>query len=162
VVYRSESARSQYQEIFRFVRRRVGSTTDAEDLTQEVFAGAAEKLSRSAADVPPTAAWLYTVARRRLADHARRRRLDTVPIELVADPAAPEEQYGTRVASLFDTALASMAESHRRVVVLRLLEGRSFAEIGRELGVGETACRVRFMRGLEHLRAVFEREGLTP
>lgn len=144
------------------MRRRVATAADAEDVTQEVFASAAAALGQAAAGAPPTAAWLYTVARRRIADHARKQRLRTVPIELARDPAAHEDEYGSDVASAFDAALASMMESQRRVVVLRLLEGRSFAEIGRALGVREDACRVRFMRGLEHLRSVFEKEGLTP
>ena len=45
---------------------------------------------------------------------------------------------------------------------MRLLEGRSFAEIGDALGVTEEACRMRFMRGLEQLRTDFEKEGLNP
>lgn len=45
---------------------------------------------------------------------------------------------------------------------MRLLEGRSFAEIGDALGVTVEACRMRFMRALEQLRTDFEKEGLNP
>jgi DNA-directed RNA polymerase specialized sigma24 family protein len=38
----------------------------------------------------------------------------------------------------------------------------SFAAIGRELGLSEGACRMRFMRGLRDLREEFEKEGLEP
>jgi RNA polymerase sigma-70 factor (ECF subfamily) len=154
--------RRQYKEILGFVRRRTGTSADAEDITQEVFASAAEQLSRSTSSAPPTLGWLYTVARRRLVDEARqRRRPETVSLELVREPEA-ESEYGDSVARAFDSALGRLTEGQRVVVLLRLLEGRSFAEIARRVAATEEACRMRFMRGLEQLRTELEREGITP
>lgn len=153
----------QYRKVLRFVRRRVGSAEDAEDLTQEVFASVAAQLGATADGGSPALAWLYTVAKRRMLDEARRReRSRTVPLELVADPAAPEARYGNGVAQALDAALETMPEGQRRVVVGRLLQGRSFADLGREIGTSEEACRMRFMRGLQHLREEFRKEGLEP
>lgn len=149
-----------YSKVLRFVRRRVGSFDDAEDLTQAVFANAAARLDGSESEAP-TLAWLYTVAKRRIADEARRRdRSRTVPLELVAEPAAAEVSYGQEVAKTLSASLATMPEGQRRVVVGRLLQGRSFSDLGRELGTSEEACRMRFMRGLQHLREEFTKEGL--
>lgn len=158
----AESLRSQYLEILRFVRRRTSSLADAEDVTQEAFATAAETLARTAQTAPPTLSLLYTVARRRLIDEARRRRTGTVSLELVADSATREDRYDGLVVHALDAALARLPAGQRDVVIMRLLEGRSFAEIGAELGVTEQASRVRFLRGLELLRDEFEKEGLTP
>ena len=55
-----------------------------------------------------------------------------------------------------------MPDAQRRVVLGRLIQGRSFAELGRELGATEEACRMRFMRGLQQLREEFRKEGLEP
>lgn len=152
-----------YRDILRFVRRRVDSRTEAEDITQEVFATAAQTLARASPSSPPTLAWLYTVARRRLADEARRRRLKTVPLELVdGSHASRSDEYGPEVGHVLEAAIASLSEVQRRVVLLRLIRGRTFAEIALTLGVTEAACRMRFMRGLEHLRNELEKEGLRP
>lgn len=151
-----------YRKVWRFVRRRAASLEDAEDLTQEVFANAAAGLEAREPD-SATRAWLFTVARRRLADEARRRgRLPLASLELVADPAAPEARYGSEVARALDAALSRMPEGQRRVVLGRLIQGRSFAELGRESGTTEEACRMRFMRGLQLLREEFTKEGLQP
>jgi|1186.fasta_scaffold11974_2 RNA polymerase sigma factor (sigma-70 family) len=158
----TDPTRRHYKEILGFVRRRAGTAVDAEDITQEVFASAAEQLSRSAGMAPPTLGWLYTVARRRLVDEARqRRRAETVSLELVREPEA-DSQYGSSVATAFDAALTRLTEGQRVVVLLRLLEGRSFAEIARRVSATEEACRMRFMRGLEQLRTELEREGVSP
>jgi RNA polymerase sigma-70 factor (ECF subfamily) len=154
--------RRQYREILGFVRRRVDSDEEAEEVVQEVFATAAESLAHSADGSPPTLAWLYTVARRRVVGETRRRRrADLVSLELVGEAGA-EEGYGEAVRRALDESLAAMSEGQRQVVVLRLIEGRSFKEIADRVGVTEEACRMRFMRGLEQLRNDFEKEGLGP
>jgi RNA polymerase sigma-70 factor (ECF subfamily) len=158
----SESLVGQYPAVLRFVRRRVSSLPDAEDLTQETFASAIESLGRSARHSEPTTGWLYTVARRRLIDEARRRRLETVPLEAVPEIASAEDGYGSLVSGALDSALSRLTAPQRTVIVLRLLEGRSFAEIGARFGLTEPACRVRFMRALRQLRAEFEKEGVVP
>jgi RNA polymerase sigma-70 factor (ECF subfamily) len=151
-----------YRKLLQFVRRRVGSVEEAEDLTQEVFANAAARLEGRMAE-SPTLAWLYTVAKRRIVDEARRRgRSQTLALELVSDPATPEARYGAEVARALDDALRTMPEGQRRVVLGRLIQGRNFADLGRELGTSEEACRMRFMRGLQHLREEFRKEGLEP
>lgn len=151
-----------YRRVWRFVRRRAASVQDAEDLTQEVFANAAASLEACETD-SGALAWLYTVAQRRLADEARRRgRLRLASLELVADPAAPEDRYGTEVAQALEAALSKMPEGQRRVVLGRLIQGQSFAALGSESGITEEACRMRFMRGLQLLREEFTKEGLEP
>jgi RNA polymerase sigma factor (sigma-70 family) len=102
---------------------------------------------------------LHVVA---LIDEARRRRLETVPLDVVRETASADDGYGNLVADALDGALSRLTAPQRTVIVLRLLEGRSFAEIGARLGLTEPACRVRFMRALRQLRAEFEKEGLAP
>ena len=162
VTSRPDRLPAHYSEIFRFIRRRVPSSADAEDLTQEAFASAAEALARSADSSPPTLGWLYTVARRRVIDEARRQRPSTVPLELVRSTEAPRDRYDGAVARALENALKALTEPQRHVVVLRLLEGWRFTEIAGEVGATEEACRMRFMRGLEQLRTEFEKEGLNP
>jgi RNA polymerase sigma-70 factor, ECF subfamily len=162
-VVKTEPTAWQYRQLLGFVRRRVNSGQVAEDVTQEVFASMAETLARTAETAPRTLGWLYTVARRRIVDEARRHApADTVPLELAPAPEAVGGEYGVVVARTLDAALAALTESQRSVVVLRLLRGESFAEIAQRLGVTAEACRMRFLRGLEQLREEFEKEGLTP
>jgi RNA polymerase sigma factor (sigma-70 family) len=103
------------------------------------------------------------VARRRVIDAARRTKLQTIPLELVENAEGHEDAgYGVSVGRALNAALATLSETNRRVVVLRLLEGWSFIEIGSELGLSEEATRMRFMRGLRQVRTELEREGIAP
>ena len=151
-----------YRDIFRFIRRRVRSVEDAEDVTQQVFADAAARLASSAAETSPNLAWLYTVARRRIVDERRRQaRARLRPLESAGAPPGDAE-YGALVGRTLSAGLTTMSVEQQEVVVGRLLRGCSFDELARDLGTSEEACRMRFMRGLRHLRGEFEKEGLIP
>jgi len=123
----------------------------------------ASGLAAATVTAPTTLGWMYTVARRRIVDAARRRAcVRTVSLEVVETPEAPVNGYGGLVARAFDAALASLPERQRQVVLARLIQGRSFAEIASALDTTEEAGRMRFMRGLRQLRREFEKEGLSP
>src|SRR5207248_2716057 len=131
---------------------RSASKSEAEEITQAVFAEAAGS---------PALAWLYTVAQRRLIDAHRRRRSATLPLSEASDRAA-EPEYGAEVAAALREALAGLPAKQREVVVLRLVEGRPFTEIATKVGATEAACKMRFLRGLASVRKVFEKEGIEP
>jgi RNA polymerase sigma factor (sigma-70 family) len=146
--------RRHYDQVYRYVRRRTHDHHRAEELTQQVFADAAASLRETGG---PPLAWLYTVAKRRFADEARKR-----GAEVALAPAAEAVQYGPAVTSALRQALESLPEGQRQVVVLKLLRGARFAEIAATLDVSEAAAKMRFVRALEALRAELEREGVTP
>lgn len=160
----AEPWRRQYGSVYRYVRRRAASRQDAEDLTQDVFEDAIEALGQARLDAQaPPLAWLYTVARRRLIDRLRspaHARIAVDPADLSA--ADQERSYGPSIVDALVDALGSLDEAQRRIVVMKLLEGRSFAEIAAEVGATEEACRMRLSRGLAALRHQLEMKGVTP
>jgi RNA polymerase sigma factor (sigma-70 family) len=160
----AEGLRRHYDLVFRYVRRRTRSRSDAEDITQEVFADAAVSLRREAMLTDrQTLAWLFTVAQRRLVDETRRRARRGRQIDLPLDLApTPESEYGPGVAAEIAHALRELPEPQRQVVVMKIFEGRSFAEIGMRLCITEAAAKMRCVRGLEAVRSILRREGIQP
>jgi RNA polymerase sigma-70 factor, ECF subfamily len=158
--------RRHYEQVYRFLRRRTESDEVAEDLAQAVFADAATRLRRLEHDDPPILAWLYTVARRRLVDRARAaaRAQGTLASldEARAQPIEATLEYGTQLGALIGASIRELPEGQRQVVVMKLLEGRPFAEIAERLGVTEAACKMRFSRGLGFLRSELSRRGVEP
>ena len=147
----SRDIRRHYREIYRYVRRRSRSDADAEDLTQDVFADAARALGTPESGEGPPVTWLYTVARRRLIDRARRqaRRKEVfgdTALELVAEP--PPE-YGSEVIDALRSGIERLPQLQRQVVLMKLVQGRSFPEIASAIDASQGACRMRFLRGLE-------------
>src|SRR5580658_3646615 len=60
-----------YAEVFRYVRARVGSHTEAEDLTSDVFCKAVAGLESYRTMRSSALPWLYTIAAHRVADYYR-------------------------------------------------------------------------------------------
>ena len=151
--------RRHYGDVYRYLRRRVGDHGRAEELTQDVFAAAAAALPAERPGDPPVLTWLYTVARRRFADEARRhgreRRLAGLK------PARGSSEYAP-IALALREALAALPGGQAQVVLLKLVRGLTFAEIGAEVGLTEAAAKMRFMRGLEQLRADLSERGVAP
>lgn len=152
--------RRHYEHVYRYVRRRTRDHHRAEDLTQQVFADAVATLRESSS---PPLAWLYTVARRRFADEARRdavaRRVNGLR---VAGEVSESREYGAEAAAALGSAIERLAPGQREVVVLKLLRGITFAEIGARLGISTEAAKMRFTRALEALRTELEEEGFRP
>jgi RNA polymerase sigma-70 factor, ECF subfamily len=157
--------RRHYGQVLRYLRRRTDSDEEAEDLAQTVFADAAERLSDFGPSSPPVLAWLYVVAQRRLVDRARlaRRRPETIAeLDSLRVEAVEEVAYGPGVAAALRGAIEALPQGQRDVVMMKLLEGRPFAEIAAKVGVSEAACKMRLARGLDALRVDLEARGIEP
>jgi len=141
-----------------FFLRRTGDRERAEDLTQEVFLHAASALADSDPD-GPTLPLLYTVAKRRFIDDLRARgRYPTESLDPSLHPSGGSTpEYGGLLREAIAAGIAALPLKQQEVVVLKLLQGHSFRDIGEMVESTEAAVKVKFHRALktlqEHLRA---------
>jgi RNA polymerase sigma-70 factor (ECF subfamily) len=150
-----QAFRRHYSEIYRYLRRRSGDHDVAEDLAQQVFLDAAVALRF---DGRPPSAWLYTVAKRRFADEARRRA--RVSVAGLDELANRETEYGPAVAEALLASFAQLPAPQREVLVMKLVRGLSYGEIASILGVSVEAVRMRFSRALRTVRDDLEEGGI--
>lgn len=155
---------AHYQHVYRFLLRRTGSAERAEELAQQVFADAAVALRGFRVGPPPVLALLYTLAERRFADAARRQASAPAVRGAIEDLAEvlPAVEHDELLGAALRRALGQLPDDLRLVATMKLVQGCSFAEIGRCVGVNEVACRKRFQRALEMLRTLLEQEGCDP
>ena len=146
-------------DVYRFCRASGCAPADAEDITAEVFAQALDRLAGLRWRRRPISSFLYTLARRRVADHFRRRRR-----ELPVAPAGTVERFATdedgRLGGALQVALGSLAERERVAVIARIVNGYSFAEVAVVLGSSEKAAKSLVYRALDKLEGALEAEGI--
>ena len=140
--------------VFRVVARITGDV-DAEDVTQDVFLRAYHRLDRFRAD-GPFRAWLLQIAHNAAVSHAARRRVGAVPLEALEDEP-PVEPHGTPADEVearerrkrLDLKVKGLSPQHRAVLVLRDIEGFSYAEIAQvtDAPVGSVKARLHRARG---------------
>ena len=151
-----------------FIRKRVPNESDAEDLLQDVFYEVVEAY-RLMEPVQRWSAWMFKVARNRITDFFRKKRLkpsgsDPVAVsdegeallleDVVPSPdAGPAEAYARSVLLReIEEALDELPEEQREVFIAHELEGTSFKELAARTGVGVNTLLSRKRYAVLHLR----------
>jgi len=151
-----------------FIRKWVADQADAEDILQDVFYELVEAY-RLLKPIERVGAWLFRVARNRVIDRFRKRKLEEMPsvqmgvgedgeglrLEdlLPSTEAGPEATYARSVLlEELDAALDELPEEQREVFVAHEIEGRSFKELAAETGLSSNTLLSRKHYAVLHLR----------
>ena len=130
-----------------------GSASEAEDLLQEVWIRAAERLGEFRWE-SSLRTWLCGILVRRWKEvcRARGRRPETVELAEVPGPGGTEGNPGERLD--VEAALQALPEGYREIVVLHDVNGYTHAEIAALLGIEEGTSKSQLARGRERLRSL--------
>lgn len=146
----------------------VKNSEDAYDLSQEVFLKVYRALPSFRAD-SAFSSWLYRICKNTSYDFLRKaNKTKTVSISsLVFDDSEkadfdipdddyknnPEEAYEKEErAMIIQKAIEELSEDHKEVIILREIDGYSYAEISGILGIEEGTVKSRIARARENLR----------
>jgi len=145
--------------VYRYLLRRLSNIHDAEDLTAQVFTEALEGLvTHHYRKGGCFAAWLFTIARRRLVDFYRQR-----PSASLRDPPSSEPGLLATVEKGEDLKhlthlVAQLDEERQELLRLRFSAGLSFAQIGVLEGRTEAAVKMALYRAIDFLHEQWEEE----
>jgi RNA polymerase sigma-70 factor (ECF subfamily) len=150
---------------------RVIAPDAAEDIAAETWVQVVRGLARFRGTEQNWRAWLFTTARRRVADLARsqaRRPAVTVSLEALPDPA--ESWHGPDAATIalenLDTRaaialVARLPPLQAEVIMLRVVAGLDPEAVASLLGRSAGAVRVASHRGLRRLAGMLAEAGVT-
>ncbi len=141
-----------------FLERMVGDHHRGEELFQEVFL--AVWVKRRQYQYPrPFKPWLYAIALNKCRAWFRGRSVPPVPLDAedaleppARDTSPTEAAIATETAALVHRAIQQLPHQQRAVVVLRVWEGLSYAQIAEVLGCTEPTARSHMHHGLAALR----------
>lgn len=148
--------------IYRYIFYRVPTSSDAEDITADVFLKMVEGLPGYRFTGAPFEAWLYRIAAARIADFYRikqRRPQDALSETLRDQQPAPEEQLQDRqeVENLREI-FRQFSEDEQNILVLRFVERKSHKEVAAVLGKTVAAVKSAQHRVLVQLAALLGSE----
>jgi len=154
------SFQENYEDLLRFLTRRIGNVERAADVAQDTYLRLAA-LPAANADIQSPRAYVYRVAGNLAIDRLRREgRLGSnftfveAVDETVADPApSPEATLLARERlRQLDAALDELPPKARLALLLNRIDGLTFAEIALRLGVSESMVAKYIGRALRHCR----------
>jgi RNA polymerase sigma-70 factor (ECF subfamily) len=152
-----------------FFQRRVNDPELAVDLMSDTFVLALERREQyRGVDDDQLSGWLWSIAQSVLRNHERRgeiaqrnsrrlgserRSLTDREIERIEELASSRNLRAAVVRSL-----DKLPEDQREAVRLRVVEGLSYAEISRRLGLSSSGTRTRVTRAMRDLRGMLDRD----
>jgi RNA polymerase sigma factor (sigma-70 family) len=147
--------RRHVHEVYRYVLAVLRNQADAEDATQSTFLSAYRAFTRGEEPLKPRN-WLLKIAhnecRQRFRAASRRPR----EVEWDERTAAPGVDETVPTADEIRTALAHLSFNQRSALVMRELEGRTYAEIGAILELSVSAVETLLFRARRALREQLE------
>ncbi|HWZ23279.1 MAG TPA: RNA polymerase sigma factor [Cytophagaceae bacterium] len=152
-----------------FIRKRVSSEEDAEDILQDVFFELVETY-RLMKPVEKVASWMFTVARNKIIDRYRKKK----PVSLESQMGFSSEEEGERlnfeelledysesadselirniIMEALEEALDELPSEQREVFLLHEVEDRSFQEISELSGISVNTLLSRKRYAVLYLR----------
>jgi RNA polymerase sigma-70 factor (ECF subfamily) len=151
-----------HEAVYRYAYRLTGAVADAEDLTQQVFLVAQQKLEQLRR-VDNARGWLMTILRNSfLKAHGRRQDVPATTLHINIDdlPAeAPEEKDIDR--ERLQEVIGELPDIFRVVLLMFYFEDRSYREIAEELELPIGTVMSRLARAKGHLRSRLFGEGVS-
>jgi RNA polymerase sigma factor (sigma-70 family) len=152
----AEVARSHHRALVRFLALRTGSAEDAKEIVQEAY------MRVLALDRPGTVSflvgYLWRIAANLAIDRSRQRmtraRLDSVALQPTSESVPSTEsvvELHQRLA-IVEKAIGELPSRCRQAFLLRVLGGRRFAQVGREMGITERMAKNHVARAMEYLQ----------
>jgi len=141
-----------HQTLYRYAYRLTGSVPDAEDLTQQVFLIAQQKIEQ-VRDVESVRGWLFTVLRNCFLKSLRQRVPMPVANTEIDVNSLPDEVLEAPIDSeRLQAAVSALAEEFRIVVLMFYFEHHSYRTIAELLKLPQGTVMSRLARAKAHLR----------
>ena len=140
------------KDVYRYALALLRNPDDAEDVTQTTFLNAYRALQRGEEPRKPQN-WLIKIAHNAARTRYQRasRRVKEVPLEDHIEQLAVAEEDRPDVGAVLE-ALGRLPLNQRAALVMRELEGRTYAEIAETLGVSVAAVETLIFRARRSLR----------
>lgn len=154
-----ELVRRTHADTYLLARRLVSNEEDARDVVQEAYLRAYRSIGRFRGDAQFTT-WLYRITANCASTHLgrrRRHRHDELDEEVDVPENRPDHDpvvvaEASALQRELEAAIAQLPPRLRAVVVLRDIYDLSHAEVAEQLGISESAAKVRLHRARRRLR----------
>jgi RNA polymerase sigma-70 factor (ECF subfamily) len=140
-----------------FIRTRVSSPADADDILQSVFLRIHRNVNRLRRS-DRVESWVFQITRNAIADHFRRTPHASLELDGLSAPLDDEQpdNINTEVAGCLGVLVERLPEKLQRAVTMFEREGISQQEIALQESISLSAAKSRVQRGRKLLRELLE------
>ena len=149
--------RDYHGKVCGYIRSKINSAQDAEDLTADVFVKVFEKLDSFDESKASLSTWIYTVARNTLTDYYRTRRVhEEIPETMPAGSSVEDDVCNNEMLEALANALETLDERERDIIVLRYYSGKTLKTIAEQMDISYAYVKILQNKAMEKLKKYLE------
>lgn len=141
-----------------FIRSKINSKEDAEDILQNVFIKISSNVNRLA-HKEKLQSWIFTITRNAIIDFYRSKASNKILTTDIDQAATIEEEIQFDTTSGLDQCISSMVallpQEYKYIIIDSALNGIKQKDLAEKYGVSYPAMRSRVQRGRERLKQLF-------
>jgi len=150
--------------VFRLSWRMLGGQQDAEDSVQEIYLKVFRTVGSYRGD-SAFSTWLYRMTANHCLDIIRRRKvLSFIGLDKAPEPPSNHDtarEAGQSLSAVVQKALGKLPEKQKACLLMCEMEGLSYEEIARALGISLGSVKSSIHRAKQAMKERLEKEGLT-
>lgn len=143
--------------LFNFIKTKVATTEDAQDIYQEVIFKIINK-SQQLTKAQSLKSWLFTIAKNQIIDFYRTRKV-YIDIDSISSDFERADGEGTyyQLEGCIKGFINALPDGYKEIIILSEIEGKSQKELSEHFGINYVTLRSKVQRGREKIRKmIFE------
>jgi RNA polymerase sigma factor (sigma-70 family) len=162
--YLEQNYRAHESRLLGFIKSKISSAEESEDLLQDVFLQVMNNLNVFER-IDNISGWLFTVARNKIIDRYRKKHLETIPLETNSNDdmnlaelliQETESYWDEETQQLMNeaimTAIDNLPDNQKYIFVQQVIEERTFRELSEETGESINTLLARKRYAVQTLR----------
>ncbi len=145
---KSELYAEYHHKVMAYIRSRITSKEDAEDICHDVFMKVYAKYDSFDSSKSSISTWIFTITRNTLTDFFRTSKQTS---ELTEEAAVSDQKSEELLYDLAE-ALEELPQEQRDIIVLRYYKGLTLTEISKTMNISYGMVKVKHNQALAHLK----------
>jgi len=149
--------------VFRYIRYKVNSEQETEDLTSMVFEKALVNFEKYSRDKASFSTWIFSIARNTVIDHYRTQArrpamsLEKAEIEVSSNELLPDDVIvKMEERDKLQTCLSRLSHEEQEIIALKFGSEMNNRQIARTMGLSESNVGTKLYRAVRKLRDSFQ------
>lgn len=145
-----------YPKVLRYLVSKVNDRYLAEDLCSDIFLKVYEKYDSFDPQKASLSTWIYTIARNKMTDYFRGRRIfEEVPEDIVSELSPLEDICKEETLGELADALEKLDERERDIIILRYYSEYTLKKIAQVMGISYAYVKILHNKALDKMRKAF-------
>ena len=142
-----------YQKVFGYIRSRVRTYQDAEDLCADVFVKVFEKFDTYDQTKSRVSTWIFSVTRNTVIDYYRTYHMsEELPEEFLGTDDVNDDLLDEDSLNVLAEGLKKLSEEEKAIIVMRYYHGSSLQEVAKKMNLSYGITKLRHRSALAKLK----------